>query len=122
MRFATALLFCVSTVGFAGSWTGQLVDSRCWASRETNVSADAPLVNHNLNSDIRQCAPTDDTKRFAVVTNDWRRFKLDSTGNARAYQLAQQANWHVPCITVTGVLTKKTIHVSSIAPATVKKR
>ena len=85
------------------------------------MSADGPLVNHNLKSDIRHCAPTDDTKKFAVVTNDWHRFKLDGTGNARAYQLAQHANWHAPCVTVTGVLHKKTINVSSIAPAQVKK-
>ena len=119
MRLGTLVLFFVSTAGFAASWSGYLVDSRCWSNRETNVTLEAPNVNHDPGTAIRSCSPRAHTKRFAVVLNDQRRFKLDSAGNLRAYELMQHGK--VSHVTVSGVLKKTTIHVSSIAPTTVKK-
>jgi len=118
MRLAT-LLFCVSSIGFAGTWSGYLVDSGCWANRQTNVSSDATSASREMNADVRYCSPTDDTKKFAVVLRDWQRLKLDPAGNTRAYQLVRHTgkrHWYV--VSVSGALSnKKTIKVGSISAA-----
>jgi hypothetical protein len=90
MRLAT-LLFCISTVGLAANWSGYLVDSGCYASRQTNVSGDTTTVDRDMNMDIRYCSPTAETKKFAVVLTNWRGLKLDSAGNVRASQLVRHA-------------------------------
>jgi hypothetical protein len=98
MRLAV-LLFSIATAGFAGSWSGYLVDSHCWSSRETNVSQIETRVDRDMQSTLRYCSPTADTKAFALVLDDWSSVSLDAAGNERAIGLvrggAQPAHIHV---------------------------
>jgi hypothetical protein len=124
MRFAL-LLLGVSAVGFAGNWSGYLVDSSCYAARQSNYSADASTTDRDMNMDIRYCSPTADTKKFAVVLHDWRRMKLDPAGNVRAAQLVRRHGGRrsIIAVNVGGVLrNKKTISVGSISALSVKPR
>jgi len=120
MRFAT-LLFCASTIGFAGNWSGYLVDSGCYASRQNNVSGDTTSVDRDMNMDLRYCSPTAETKKFAVVLTNWQRLKLDSAGNVKASQLVRHARKRsVFDVTVSGVLNKKAIKVGSISAISIR--
>jgi len=56
MRLA-ALLFCLSAAGFAGTWSGYLVDSKCWTSRQENVSLDTSTVSRDMRMDLYYCLP-----------------------------------------------------------------
>jgi len=121
MRLAS-LLFCVSTVGFAGTWSGYLVDSRCWMSEQTNVSPDATTVNRDMNTPVSYCSANARTKKFAVVLDDWNALKFDSVGNELASGVAHRAQkGYVLEATVSGVRNKKTINVTSISGKLIKK-
>jgi hypothetical protein len=109
------VLLCVSAAGFAANWSGYLVDSGCWASRQNNVSNPTTTVDRDMNMDLRFCSPKAETKHFAVVLNDWRSLKLDPAGSEKASLLVR--NVHKPTVvnvTVSGALTKRTIQVDSI--------
>jgi hypothetical protein len=88
MRVAS-LLFSLSVAGFPGTWSGQLVDSRCYASVTTNVSPDAGFAGRDLVGELRQCLVNDRTKNFGVVLNDWSTFHFDGRGNAQAWELVR---------------------------------
>jgi len=118
-RFVGLLLW-LSAIGSATTWSGFLVDSSCWRSRETNVSGDSISVNRDFNRDVRFCAPTDDTKRFAVVTKDWRRLKFDPNGNVKALKLVQNQKRPVYAVTVGGALKRRTIQVSCLSAVLIK--
>jgi hypothetical protein len=122
MRF-TALLFCLCTVGFAGTWSGYLVDSHCWTNRQQNVSADTSPVSRDMRMDLRYCSPTARTRAFAVVQDDWEALKLDPGGNERAAEIVRQAGKKpLLAVTVTGVLNRKTIESAAIPSVSLKRR
>jgi hypothetical protein len=117
MRLAT-LLILASTLGFAGSWSGLLVDAKCYASEQTNVNKDATTVDRDMNGEIRYCSPGARTKSFGVVLPDWDSLKFDSAGNAKAAQLIRSAGKRsVLDVTVTGTQKKDRIEVSSLSAA-----
>jgi hypothetical protein len=122
MRSA-ALLFCLCTVGFANTWSGYLVDSKCWTSRQENVTWETSVVGRDMRMDLYYCLPTAKTRVFAVVLYDWSAVKLGSAGNELAADLVRRAG-KKPLIdvTVTGVLDRKTIQSAAIPAATVRKR
>jgi hypothetical protein len=105
------LFICLSTLGFAGTWSGYLVDSSCYASWQTNVSPDATTVSRDMKFGLQQCGATHKTKKFAIVLNDWSVLKMDTAGNARAVAIVR----HNPkrsalyCITVVGTRIKNRI-------------
>jgi len=114
MRLAT-LLMLASTLGFAESWSGLLVDSKCYANEQTNVNKDATTVDRDMNAEIRYCAPDAKTKSFGVVLLDWDSLKFDSAGNAKAAELVRSdGKRSVLDITVTGTQKKDGIGVSSL--------
>lgn len=122
MRVAI-LMVLMTAPGFATTWSGFLVDSRCWNSRQTNVTAETTTVGRSMNAEVRDCSPTDDTKRFSVVQRDWRRFRLDSDGNVRAAQIVRknQKRRVVYDVNVNGVLgERRTIKVSSISARAIR--
>jgi hypothetical protein len=83
MRFA--VLLCLSSaLGRAETWSGTLLDSRCWDFEENNTKAVSIYVDRDRNMEIRFCSPTAKTKSFAVVLPDGMNLKLDSAGNAKA--------------------------------------
>jgi hypothetical protein len=117
------LLFLVlawigSRPAFAETWTGYLVDSKCYASEQGNVNPFDGSIN--VNSDrgyqIRACRPDIGTTSFALVGDDGRRLKLDTSGNARAANLIQQTGKKdYTLITVTGEKIGDTLKVDSIS-------
>jgi hypothetical protein len=116
IRFAT-LLFLAPVLSFAGTWSGILVDSNCYASELRNTNKDPTTVERDMNTEVRYCAPKPHTKVFAVVLPDWDNHTLDSTGSIKAAELVRQSGKKSLLeVTVTGDLTKDgIIHVASIA-------
>ncbi len=114
------LLFFASTLGFASTWSGFLVDSNCYTSEEHNISPHDTLnhVNRDMAWEIQFCAAKPKTKKFAVVQEDWDSLAFDSAGDAKARDLVVKAKKKgVLTVVVNGQLNKKTIQVDSIAVA-----
>jgi hypothetical protein len=117
-----SLLIGLSTVGFAGTWSGYLVDSRCYESQQNNVSADTTTVSRDMNVGLQQCRANLKTKRFTIVLNDWSVLKLDTAGNERAAAIVR----HNPkrsalyCITVAGSRVKNMIVAGPVVLASIR--
>src|SRR5215469_4169572 len=77
---------------FAGSWSGALVDSRCFESEEHNVNPSDTLTNvdRDRNWEIRFCAPRLKSKSFAFVDRDGQSLQLDAEGNRKAVDLVRK--------------------------------
>ena len=115
MRLAILLLLA-STLCFAGSWSGFLVDSNCYASEQSNVNKDSSTVDRDMGMEVRYCSPNADTKIFAVVLPDWDSLKLDSAGNAMAAELVRRTSkQRLFAVTVTGDLNHDTVKVDSLS-------
>ena len=116
-----ALLFCLSSaLSFAGSWSGVLVDSKCYASEERNVNPTDTMtfVDRDQNLGIRYCSPKEKTKSFALVQSDGSTFQLDSPGDTKAAELVRTTGKRSRfAVTVTGELGKNTIQVDSVSMA-----
>ncbi len=83
-------LLCVSSaLSFAGTVSGVLVDSKCYAAEERNVNPTdtETYVDRDRNFEIRYCHPRPKTKFFAIVTIDGESFELDPAGNAKTVEL-----------------------------------
>src|SRR5262245_41983543 len=109
---------------FAESWTGDLVDSRCYESEENNVNPFDPPnhVNHDRGYEIRVCRPSARTKSFAIVDHDGRTFQVDPSANGKVAELVRQTDKKSRLlVTVMGRLTsekhKETVTVDSISLA-----
>jgi len=117
MRFFS-LFTLVSGLAVAGSWSGFLVDSRCFQSAEDNHNVSDSTVVKDGGLELRLCHPKAKTNVFAIVQSDGEELALDSAGNTQAAQLVRQgvkkSLWYV---TVNGEMRKRTIAVSSIEPA-----
>jgi hypothetical protein len=113
-----AVFLCLApTLSFAESWTGVLVDTKCYDTAARNVNPWEPY--HDQAMDVRLCRPTGRTKTFAIVQQDWTRLKLDSSVNPQAAEIVRNADkkhsyWGV---VVTGEKTKDTVKVETIAAA-----
>lgn len=116
-----ALLLCLSpALSFAGSWSGVLVNSKCYGAEERNVNPNDTLTNvdRDRNLELRYCSPNAKTKSFAVVQADGVRLRFDSTGNAKAAELVSKTGKKaLLAVAVTGELQGKTIRVGSISTA-----
>ena len=64
LRFA-CLSCLISTLSFAESLSGWLVNSECFSSLEGNRGDVPSYVNWDENRAIRYCSPTQKTKSFA---------------------------------------------------------
>lgn len=121
LALRTAALLCLSsTLGFAASWSGFLVDARCFGNRERNVNPTDTLtaVDRDQNSELRYCAPSVKTTSFALVQQDGSSFTLDSAGDSKAIELVRTTRKKsLFIVVVTGEAKKNTITVNSIALA-----
>jgi hypothetical protein len=117
MRLTT--LACLSaTLTLAGSWSGVLVDSKCWDNEENNTRATSIYVDRDGNLEIRLCSPSPKTKSFAVVQQDGLSFNLDSAGDAKAAELVRKTGKKsLLTVAITGEMIKHTIKVDSISMA-----
>ncbi len=120
-RMALAALLCLGpAAGFAGTWPGFLVDSKCYEAEERNRNPTTTLeaVNTDRDEEIRYCHPKAKTQSFTFVDHDGISFKLDSGVNARAAELVRNsAPKGELAVTVTGEKSGNTIKVDSISPA-----
>jgi hypothetical protein len=116
-----AALFCFSSaLMFAETWSGSLVDSKCFAREERNVNPTDTLthVDRDVNLEIRFCSPRRGTKSFALIQSDGTIFPLDSAGNAKAVELVQKTGRKSPLhVTIGGEMAGKAIGVDSISRA-----
>jgi len=90
-----AILCLASPMGFAESWTGDLVDAVCYQGGESNTSpfAASIYVSHDRDLVIRQCRPRPNkTKRFTVVEKYGQTIQLDPAGNSKAADLVRNAD------------------------------
>jgi hypothetical protein len=123
-----ALTYLSPAISLAGSWTGTLVDAKCYASEERNVNPTDTLtaVDRDTNLHIRYCAPTPKTKAFALLQHDGLSFTLDAAGNAKAAELVRLNERAVGktrgsrprfAVAITGSLSTHRIQVDSISIA-----
>ncbi len=116
------VLVCLTpTPGFAQSWSGSLVDSKCYDSEERSFNPFdiSPNLNRDKDQEIRICTPSSKTKSFAVVgQGGWTTFKLDPYGNERAVALVRKLGKksHLE-VTITGERKGDSIIVHSISSA-----
>jgi hypothetical protein len=113
-----SMLCLSSALGFAGTVSGVLVDSKCYAAEERNVNPTdtETFVDRDGNLEIHYCHPRAKTKAFAVVTADGQSFELDSAGNAKAAELVRQSGKKSRYdVAVVGGTSKQTIQVESIS-------
>jgi len=118
-RLAAAL--CLSAfLSFGGTWSGALVDSKCYDAEERNVNPTDTLTNvdRDGNREIRYCSPSAKTKSFAVVQADGPALKLDAAGNVKAAKLLPKTGKKSRIfVAVTGEIDRNTIKVESISIA-----
>ena len=113
-----AWLCLSSAFAYGGTWSGTLVDSKCFAIAELNVNPTDTLtyVDRDQNQELRLCSPSAKTKSFAVVQHDGRSFNLDSAGNAKAAELLRTtAKKSTLAVVVTGEMNGKAIKVDTIS-------
>ena len=123
MKFVPRLaaLFCLASAPSLGAtWSGWLVDSKCYANLESNKSPTDTLnyVDRNKNSELRYCTPKAKTKSFALVDRNGLSYNLDAAGNAKAAELLRtagaKANGEVKLV---GEATGDVVKVDSISLA-----
>ena len=115
-----ALLSLSSALSFGGSWSGTLVDSKCYDAEQRNVNPTDTLTNvdRDGNREIRYCSPSAKTKTFAVVQFDGPSLQFDSAGNAKAAELVRKTGKKaLLAVVITGDMDKNTIKVDSIVLA-----
>ena len=117
MRHIT--LLCLSSAfAYSGTWSGTLVDSKCFAIAELNVNPTDTLtyVDRDQNQELRLCSAGTKTKSFAIVQHDGVSFNLDSAGNAKAAEIVRKtARKSTLAVVVTGEMSGKAIKVDSIS-------
>jgi hypothetical protein len=116
-----AVLLCLSSAfGFAETWSGYLVDSKCYANEEGNVNPTDTLTNvdRDRGFEVRYCSPNAKTKSFAIVRTDGQTLKLDAGGNAKAADMVRKIGKKpLLAVAVTGERNKNTITVDTISVA-----
>jgi hypothetical protein len=119
MSMRLMLCFCFgSALALAESWSGLLVDSKCYAAEERNVNPTdtSTAVDRDRNMEIRYCSPKAKTKSFAVLRSDGQALQLDAGGNTKAADLvAHSGKKSIYPVTVTGAMIGQTVKVDSIS-------
>ena len=111
------LLSLVATLSFAASWSGALVDSKCFASAQQNVSHGHP-GSTDTKREIRSCSPSKKTDSFSIVEQVGTALSLDSSGNEKAHHLVLKAGKKSPfMVNVTGDMDQEVIKVATISIA-----
>jgi hypothetical protein len=115
-----ALVFLVSTGCLAtGGFAGYMVDSNCYESTQRNTNQwPTPTVERDMDWAIKFCAPKTTTKSFGLVQQDWKIFRFDSAGNAKATELVRNTEkQEVYLVALAGAVDKNILRVDSISMA-----
>jgi hypothetical protein len=100
------------------SWSGVLVDSKCYEALQRNVNPNDTLtsVDRDTNRDIRYCSPGAKTKHFTLVEPVGASFRLDAAGDTKASLVLRAAGKKAPVyVTVNGERKGNSINVDSIS-------
>lgn len=114
-----AVFLCLSPLCVAASWSGALVDSKCYSAEQRNVNPTDTLtsVDRDTNLEISYCSPGKKTKYFAIVQSSGLTFRLNPAGNAKAAELVRTTGKKSRFeVTVTGAMNKDVVTVDSISP------
>jgi hypothetical protein len=110
-----AFLLALASVSFAASWSGALVDTKCYTSAKQNTSHGHPGSTDTKRA-VRSCSPNDTTTSFSVVQQVGMTFNLDSDGNEKARQLVLKEGKKSPfMVNVSGEATQDTLKVDTIS-------
>lgn len=113
---ALVVLSCAGV--FAETWSGPLVDSKCYGAEQRNVNPTdtQTYVDRDIGYGIRYCSPNHKTKYFAIVGAYGERLKLDPAGNAQAAVLVRNVKKGRQIeVTVTGQMEGHQINVKSLS-------
>jgi hypothetical protein len=121
-RFLLVLL--TLSPAFAASWTGVLVDSKCYASQTRNVNPwDTIPGDRDMAGDVHYCVPKHKTVSFGLVTPDWHFYKLDAVGNVKAAEITNRlGRKRVIPVALSGQRYKSLVTVSSMSAQGPPKR
>jgi hypothetical protein len=112
-----ALLLTLACLSFAASWSGALVDAKCYTSAQQNTSHGHPGSTDTKRA-IRSCSPNENTTLFSVVQRVGMTFTLDSDGNEKARQLVLKEGKKSPfMVDVSGEITQDSLKVNTISIA-----
>lgn len=108
--------FClVAMPGIGKSWSGVLVDSKCFTSMDHNRGDIPSFVNWDINGAIQFCSPTMKTHSFAVVQPDGTSIKLDSNGNERSRTLLDNNKHSLYIVKLDGEEDRHMVRVKTIS-------
>ena len=111
------LLPIVPALSFAGSWSGALVDARCFSSAQQNVSHGHP-GSTDMKRAVRSCSPSKKTESFSMVEQVGMAFSLDSNGNEKAHALVlKEGSKHPFRVHVTGDMDQDILRVETMSMA-----
>jgi hypothetical protein len=114
LRLAYLICFA-SMLSFAANLSGWLVNSKCYASMESNRS-EPSFVNWDQNLVIRYCSPNKNTRSFAVVGQNGLSYKFDAVGNEKAIDLGLNSSNKLAYVAnVTGSISQNTVNVRSVS-------
>lgn len=117
LRLIVVSIF-VSAAAFPATWSGVLVDSKCYAAEERNVNPHDSLtaVDRDKYQEFWYCSPTKKTRLFAVVQNDGAVVPLDPATNPKIEELVRQAGKQSPfAVIVIGERTDRLVRVDTIS-------
>lgn len=107
-----------SLLTFADSWSGVLVDGKCYAAEQRNVNPHDSLTNVDRDryQEIWYCSPNAKTKSFTVVQQNGLSLNLDAAGDAKAASLVRNAGKKsLFLVAVTGQMTRNIVEVDTIS-------
>jgi hypothetical protein len=104
-----------SALSLAESWSGLLVDSRCYTSSQNNMKAGSHPASTDIGRTLRVCAATARTRAFAIVQHDGTSVGLDADGNQKAHELVmKRGKMSQYEVNVTGDMIQNTLKVATI--------
>ena len=111
------LLPIVPALSLAASWSGALVDARCFASTQQNISHGHP-GSTDIKRAVHSCSPNKKTQSFSIVEQVGMAFNLDSSGNEKAHALVLKHGKKSPFrVHVTGDMDQDILKVQTISMA-----
>ena len=84
VRLAVLIVLAAAAAG-AQSWTGYIVDAKCYDLEERNMrpTDTETYVDRDVAYEIRVCHPTPKSKTFVFFEQEGLRYRLDAAGNAK---------------------------------------
>ena len=119
----SGVLFGVLTSAvFAETWSGHLVDAKCYTTEEQNRNPTTTLENVNRDrvEEIRACPPKPGSKAFTIVDFNGQSINLASDANAKVVEFVRKTGkQHFYHVTVTGRMNGKDVELDSLVASPV---